>query len=385
MTSFSHVDPARYAVPPDLEPRLLTPALAVHLDRVRANVRRIVTLLGGDPGRWRPHVKTTKLPVVWRVLLDEGVRHFKCATTRELAVLLDTLQADLPLGERGDVLVAYPHRGPALRRIAQLAADADRVRVSVLIEDADVLPDLAPGLGVYLDVNPGMDRTGLPAADADSVLRLAREAGPRLRGLHWYDGHLHAEDLALRGRQVGAGLERARQLVRLLRDEHGLLIEELISAGTPAFLSSLEAPSPPGISHRLSPGTVVFHDLRSERENAALELEPAAVVLTRVVSHPGPDLATCDAGSKSVAAEAGRPVAEALGHPGLSARAPSEEHLPFDCAPGARPARGTVLALVPMHVCPTVNLAEAVLLFDEGRFVGTATVAARAHELLLGS
>ena len=46
-------------------------------------------------------------------------------------------------------------------------------------------------LGVYVDVNPGMDRTGValgPAAlrAATDVRRVARDA---LVGLHMYDGH----------------------------------------------------------------------------------------------------------------------------------------------------------------------------------------------------
>ena len=122
-------------------------------------------------------------------------------------------------------------------------------------------------------------------------------------------------------------------------------------------------------------------DLRSERENPALDLLPAAVVLARVVSRPRADVATCVAGSKSVAAEAGDPCAFVLGRPELEPLAPSEEHLPLRVRSGPAPARGTPLYLVPRHVCPTVNLAEEALLVDGGRVVGTEAVSARAHEL----
>jgi len=231
-----------------------------------------------------------------------------------------------------------------------------------------------------------MDRTGIPARDAERVLAVARAAGDRLRGLHWYDGHQHDADLAARRTAVAAGLERAAELVRAIRADAGLACEEICSAGTPAFLSSLGADALgdlPRTLHRVSPGTVVFHDLRSEIENGALGLTPAAVVLSRVISHPDDDLVTCDAGSKSIAAEAGAPVCEVVGAPGLEAQRPSEEHLPLRVADGERPPRGAMLALVPMHVCPTVNLAEEALLFDGGAFLGAAPVRARAHELLL--
>ncbi|MFM1870741.1 MAG: hypothetical protein RL398_163, partial [Planctomycetota bacterium] len=44
------------------------------------------------------------------------------------------------------------------------------------------------------------------------------------------------------------------------------------------------------------------------------------------------------------------------------------------------PALGTLLHLVPRHVCPTVNLADDVVLLDHGRVVGIVPVRARGHE-----
>ena len=104
-------------------------------------------------------------------------------------------------------------------------------------------------------------------------------------------------------------------------------------------------------------------------------------MLSRVIRPPAADIATCDAGSKSVAAEAGDPCAFALGRAGRAAMPPSEEHLPMRCT-GERPARGTELLLVPRHVCPTVNLAEQVVLVEPGKEPRVVPVAARAHEVL---
>jgi D-serine deaminase-like pyridoxal phosphate-dependent protein len=132
--------------------------------------------------------------------------------------------------------------------------------------------------------------------------------------------------------------------------------------------------------HRISPGTVVFHDGRSQFDNPEVELQPAALVLSRVVSHPAADIVTCDAGSKSVAAEAGDPCAFVLGNDALGALQPSEEHLPLRCS-AALPPRGTHLLLVPRHVCPTVNLAEQCVLMDGDSPPRIVPVVARAHEL----
>jgi D-serine deaminase-like pyridoxal phosphate-dependent protein len=157
----------------------------------------------------------------------------------------------------------------------------------------------------------------------------------------------------------------------------------VVTSGTPSFACALACDGLRALGktrHRVSPGTVVFADSRT-LDLDELDFLPAALVASRVVSWPTPATVTCDAGSKALAAEAGDPCALALGWPGLVAKKPSEEHLPFEVASGARPARGDVLLLVPRHVCPTVNLAEEALVIEAGREAGTFPVSARAHDL----
>ena len=367
----------------DLDPQVLeatqTPFLAVHLDRVRANVARMLELTGG-PDRWRPHLKTTKTPQVWAELVAAGLRCFKCATTREARVLAELLEAE---DVEGDLCLAYPLRGPGLEVLGRLARRHRGLTLSVLCEDPDLVPRIPPEVSIFVDVNSGMHRTGIPIDDTGAVLAVARAAGERLRGLHGYDGHQYAPDLEVRRRAIFEGHGRLLELRSALLAS-GLAVGELITSGTPAFRGALEYPGferLEGTVHRVSPGTVVYHDGRSAEENPGLGLEPAAVVMSRVVSHPAPGLATCDAGSKSIAAEAGDPCARVVGRPDLEALTPSEEHLPLRASGDRpRPERGEVLALVPRHVCPTVNLAEEALLVDGG-VTRPVAVAARAHDL----
>ena len=378
---FAQLDAAAYALPPEFVRELQTPALVVYLDRVRQNVRRVIELAGGVD-RWRPHLKTTKIPEVWAELLSAGLRQFECATTREAAVLLDVAAAHLGPNERVDLLVAYPHRGPALQRLRELASAAPHADVSVLVEDPGLSAEVAADLGVFVDLNPGMNRTGVPLEQLEAVRAIARGAGERFRGLHFYDGHLHDPDLERRRAAIFAGYDRLLEVVATL-DLAGVRVGEVVTAGTPAFHHALsyERFGHAPFAHRVSPGTVVFHDGRSQQQNPDVPLEPAALVLARVISHPADGIATCDAGSKSLAAEAGDPCAFVVGDAGLTALTPSEEHLPLRCA-GGRPARGATLLLAPRHVCPTVNLAESAVLVEDGAAPRVAAVTARAHELL---
>jgi D-serine deaminase-like pyridoxal phosphate-dependent protein len=103
-------------------------------------------------------------------------------------------------------------------------------------------------------------------------------------------------------------------------------------------------------------------------------------VVSTVVSHPKANYLTCDAGHKSVSADAGIPTCEVAGRSDLRPLKPSEEHLPIEVLGGTRPAIGEALYLVPRHVCPTVNNFDDALIVSGGRVIGVERVTARGHE-----
>lgn len=383
MSPTPNFDPADFPLDAELRARLLSPSLVVFLDHVRANLRAVITQLGGDPGRWRPHIKTTKIPEIFRELLRAGVRHFKCATTREARELAGLIASE---GTGGcEILLAHPIQGPGIQQLAGIATEHSSIRIGVLVECPLTASAMPRVLDQFIDLNLGMDRTGIPLAERQSILEVAAAAGERLMGLHAYDGHRHEPDMGVREERLTDSYSELASVVDAVRAA-GHPVHEVITAGTPAFLPASRASALrelPNLVHRVSPGTVVFHDVRSSQQNPGLALRPAAVLFTRVVSHPTPGRITCDAGAKSLAAEAGDPCAAVIGHPELLALRPSEEHLPLAYDSGAPLARGTELLLVPRHVCPTVNLAEQAVLIEAGQPARVVKVAARAHDLLL--
>ena len=360
-------------------PGVRTPALLIDPARVEANIRAVVAQLGGDTARWRPHVKTAKLGAVMRMMLDAGLTRFKCATTLELATLLD-------LGAK-DVLVSFPHVGANAARIAEHARAHPSATVSALIETGAHLESWrGSGLGLFVDLNPGMDRTG-GTPDAGRIGALARAiaaAGCTFRGLHWYDGHMHSFDrIDARERAAHGGYDRLGELVRALAAA-GIAVHEVIVAGTPAAAAAATYRGfttwPSDV--QVSPGTVVYNDTTSLAQlPPSWGLAAAVHVLATVVSHPTPSRFTCDAGHKSVAADAGVPTCSVVGHPDWVPQRPSEEHLPVDVVAGTPlPDIGAQLLLLPRHVCPTVNNFDDAVFASGGRIVGTSRVSARGRE-----
>lgn len=358
----------------------VTPALVIDRAAARRNIDAILKLTAG-PARWRPHVKTTKVPEILTLFADAGLRRFKCATTREAEVLAEVLDAEkVP---QPDVLVAHHLYGPAMARLDQISRTWPDVSFSVLVECAEQVAAVPERLGVFVDLDLGMGRTGLALGESDTALDIARAAGARFRGLHGYDGHRQECDREARTSAMHETYDELVTLVRGLK-EREIEVPEVVSAGTPAFPGALThtgLAAMEGTVHRVSPGTVVYHDVRSVAQNPDVESEFAATVLSRVASLPGEDRFVMDAGSKAIEGTS-ECIARVLGKSEWEALWQSEEHTVFRVPVGdARPERGSLLRLVPGHVCPTVNLAEEALLVDDGVFVDVVAVSARAHEV----
>lgn len=392
---------------------LLTPALVVDLDAVAHNLAAMIERVGG-PSRWRPHLKTCKQAVIVELMLAAGLRHFKVATADELALVLQTASGV----DDVDVLFAFPASRAALRAVLALARTSP-ARVTVLADSPAHLEQLARDaaqlghdqpLSVMLDVDLGMRRTGTAPEAWRALTNLP--APLALVGLHGYDGHLrwdqraeaHAGydrlcelatalaqrvpiDLGATKTPIGghhvtsqtAGPERAKRAAQAEAAAGGKL--ELVTSGTHSYAHALahaglrEGPW----QHRVSPGTIVLSDLRSQPAAADLGLRQAAFVAARVVS-VAPRRVTCDAGSKAITPDGSPPTCAVLDHPELTPRRASEEHLPCDLADGAAaPALGQLLWLIPDHVCTTVNLHREAVWLRDGQFAGFGPVAASGH------
>ena len=358
---------------------VLTPALVIYPEIIASNLERTVELLGGDPDRWRVHMKTAKLGRTVRMLIDRGIRNLKCATTLELLVACQSGAAD--------ILLAYPSIGANARRVREIAEQFHEARLSVLAENEDQVRQWhGSRLGIFLDINPGMNRTGIEqshAAEAVALVRAISAAGLKFRGLHYYDGQYGGLDEPERTTTAHDGYNRLLKVVSEV-ERSGFTVPEVITAGTATFPCSLsyEGFRDAGFIHRISPGTIVYCDASSLAQiPTEYGYQPAALVLARVVSHPRPGIVTCDAGHKTVSADAGIPTCVVVGHPELTPLSPSEEHLPMAVKEGsAGPQVGEALYLLPRHVCPTVNNFDCALLVRGGEIESVEKVSARGRE-----
>ncbi len=355
---------------------LSTPSLLIYTELIETNITAALRMMNGDATRWRPHLKTAKLSYTMRRLVARGIKLAKCTTTLELVAALDSGMED--------VLVAFPLMGPNAARVREIAADHPEQRISTLVESADQIAEWrASAVGVFVDLNPGMDRTGMAEDHFEEVRELinqVQKAGLRFCGLHHYDGQIKNADSSAE-LQARAGYSRLVELITYLK-QNGIEVKEVITSGTPAMPHALNfAPFSEGeFVHRVSPGTIVYNDRNSLKELPDYGFVPAVLVLSTVVSRPRENRVTCDAGHKVVSADAGVPTCDVMGRPGIVGLKPSEEHLPLEVLSGESPARGELLYLLPAHVCPTVNNFDKAVLVRGGKVEAIVPVTARGRE-----
>ena len=352
-----------------------TPALVFYEEKIRQNIARMGEILGGF-GRLRPHIKTHKCREILDLQLAAGISRVKCATPKEVRFAAEA-------GVR-DILLAYPIVGPLARRAATLQKEFSAAALTVLVDHPDQVSLLSEActaegveLGAMVDVNSGMNRTGIEAgSDAVDLVEAIRKT----RGLSFAGLHSYGSPPAPGGPDERAPIYRtALQTVidtRRVLERAGLRVPCVVAGNSLDFELAAQTE---GIDE-VSPGTWILWD-RGYESALPGRFVYGALVLGRVISRPSPTLFAVDAGYKSLSADPAIPHAEILSVPGSEVVGRWEEHLLVRLAePSTEPAVGTPVYIVPVHVCSTVNLwDEAVVVNGRGQVIGRWRITARGH------
>jgi len=352
-----------------------SPALVVYRDVVDRNIKTIGGLLDGYD-RLRPHIKTHKMSQVAKMEMAAGITKFKCATPKEAALLAGN--------DATDVMIAYPPIGPQIQRVVGLAQTYPDVAFRVIGDDEPSINQLATAcveagvtLGMLIDLNTGMNRTGAPPGEPSVKLAKMIDGldGLTFDGLHAYDGHVSGDG--------EPRLQKARESVQLAVDTRkqieaaGIDVPYVVASGSKGFDATDQVD---GVTE-VSPGTWIFWDT-GYGESLAFPFNWAALVVSRVISTPADDLITLDAGNKGINPDVQAPHFRALNLDGeLEFLVRNEEHQLIRLEPGVtRPNVGDVIYLIPKHVCTTVNLYdEAYVVDSDGQWTETWSIDARGH------
>ncbi len=354
--------------------KLLSPALLFYPERIKANIDQMIRI-AGRPERLWPHVKTHKNADIIGLQMARGIERFKCSTLSELSLLCKC-------GAKEALLAMQPTR-IHFERFLEIESRHPGTRCSTLVDNPKTLAmigELAKACGrkvsLFLDLNNGMNRTGIPPGEAAAELfeQMVDEPWAEARGLHVYDGHIHDADARIRAERCKHDMRPVHAMIERLSGR-GLHVDAVIAGGSPTFPIHAEDPE-----LDLSPGTTLLWDAGYGSKYPEMPFQPAAVLFTRVVSKPTPGLLCTDLGHKSVASEMNFPRVQLLGREDCEQVSQSEEHLVLRYRDGDKVAIGDVIYAIPLHVCPTVAKYAHAHTIENHRASGVWKIQARGHD-----
>jgi D-serine deaminase-like pyridoxal phosphate-dependent protein len=340
-----------------LEERIDTPVPIVILEAVQQNVSRMQEFANARGLDLRPHVKTHKCVEIGRLQRDAGAAGITAGTIREAEVFATAGFTD--------IFIAYPvwAAGSKPARIRHLS-ESVRLRVgadgtAAIDRLADCVRGASSRLDVVVEVDCGAHRSGVRPELAGELAAYAATVGLNPVGVYTYPGHGGSSFDARRtaADEQLAALETAVQSLKASGVE-----ALVVSAGS---TPTVEFSDRPPITE-IRPGEYVFNDLDNLRLGACAEDQVALFLAATVVSATMPDHVIVDAGTKALGRE-GSPAkgyGQATGV-GDGRLLKLNEYHGFLAVDGVdRPAVGTILPVIPNHVCPVVNNFDELIVTD---------------------
>jgi D-serine deaminase-like pyridoxal phosphate-dependent protein len=360
---------------PSLPADLATPCLVVDLDIVGRNIQRLAVGARERGVALRPHVKTHKSVALARMQLEAGAAGITVGTVGEAEVMA--------AGGIDDIFIGYPvwavgaraERLAAVHRAATLSVGIDS------IEGAEHLAKAVEGtdrpLTVVVEIDSGGRRTGV--ADPAEVVRVAataRSAGLRVAGVFTHGGHSYRDPDA----PVSAAADEVAALgaaADALRDA-GHVIERVSAGSTPTAVLAAA-----GQVNEIRPGTYLLGDRQQLFLGAIPADGLALVVAATVVSTAVPGQVVVDAGAKTLTKDRAS-FLEGFGvlpaYPDAVVERLFDYHGAIAIPAGTQaPKLGEIVAIVPNHVCPVVDLFDTFAATRAGAIVGHWPVDARGR------
>lgn len=359
-----HNDFAETARPGQTIESLSTPRPVIDEERLARNIARVQSYMDGHGLRFRPHIKTHKIPALAAEQRAAGAVGINCQKITEAEVFAaagfdDILITFNILGaEKHERLAALHARIGGLKVVADSKVTVDGL--SAVFSGGRPLP-------VLVECDTGGGRCGVqsPQEAFDLARHIEGSPGLTMAGLLTYPrpgGH----------GEVQAFLEQSLALLQAA----GLPCPIISNGGTPSLFEAHLVTA--ATEHRA--GTYIYNDRAMVRAGHCAEEDCAMHVLATVVSRPTATRAVIDAGSKALTSDllGFSDYGVVVGYPGAVITGLSEEHGVIDLtACESRPAIGEKIRIIPNHTCVVSNLFDSMVFHRNGIVSRVEPVTAR--------
>lgn len=357
-----------------------TPALLIDREIMTRNIADMQARADRCGVTLRPHTKTHKMPRVAKLQRDAGCTGIAVAKIGEAEVM----------AENGldDIFIANEPAGAI--KMERLRALAEKVSVSWGIDGPEhveaaerAFAGSAQKAEVLIEIEVGENRSGIiEESDFLTLLKALRKAPHvHLKGVFSHDGNSYSAPSIDACRETFvASQQRTLRFADIARG-NGFACETVSIGSTPSLMRDF--PILPGITE-FRPGTYVFMDASMAAAAGTLE-RCAATVLATVISRPTPERVILDVGAKGITMQtrtrgitATPGLGTIKGWPGVHIHAVYDEHaIIYDRTFRDGVRIGDKVEIIPVHICPTVNLHETAYLVSNGEVVEEIPVLCR--------
>lgn len=346
-----------------------TPALVIDRRGMEENLRRMQDYANEHHVRLRPHTKTHKTPALALKQKELGCGGVTVAKVGEAEVmaaagLTDIFIANEIVGEK------------KYQRIQKLAEDGidiafglDSIAQAEMVEKA--FAKASKPAECVIEIEVGERRSGIVEEEECRKLLEYLKQCPHihLRGVFSHDGSSYsAPDIKTACEQSVIAQKRTLTFAQLCRD-NGFAISVVSIGSTPSLANGSKILE--GITE-IRPGTYIFMDA-SQANATNNSWNCAATVLATVMSKPTDERVILDVGAKGLTMQsrsAGICAVEGMGnlidYPGTHIKQMYDEHaIIYDKKFHDSVKVGDKVRIVPVHICPVVNLYDKMHLVDE--------------------
>lgn len=349
-----------------LLPEVDTPTVVVDESRLNKNIRRWASNAANKQIFLRPHAKTHKSPTIALKQLEAGASGITVATLSEAQIFAASGITN--------IFQAYPlwlnkHKEKILRELHETN------KMIVGIDSTEGATRLANGvkgmqpLSVMVEVDSGQHRTGVPADKVVEVTQHALAVGLEVVGVFTHGGHVYG---TAKPAEAASDEENALTQAKEKLAAAGIHIQIVSSGSTPTASFHQN-----NVTEQ-RPGVYIFGDFQQISLGVCGISDVSLAVVSTVVSIKD-NRFVLDAGSKSL----GMDKPSWLNSYGFLPAYPDSkierlsEHHAVVTSEGDTPTLGEQVAVVPNHVCNTVNLFDKYVVSNEGNVVDVWPIAAR--------
>jgi D-serine deaminase-like pyridoxal phosphate-dependent protein len=345
-----------------------TPALLIEQEIMLKNIESMLAYANRHHVALRPHTKTHKTPKL--ALLQEqmgcqGITVAKVGEAEEMAAA----------GLR-DIFIANEIVGDAkLRRIRKLAETIEISFGLDSIEQAKMVENIFDGASqtakVLIEIEVGENRSGVVnEQDFLKLLDFLKTCNNiHVKGLFSHDGNSYSAPTRQAAREISViAQQRTLQFAGLAR-EQGFGIADVSIGSTPSQANNADILA--GVTE-IRPGTFIFMDASQGHALEDMSI-CAATVLATVMSKPTEERVILDVGAKGITMQSSKEgicatpgLGTILEYPSTHIDRVYDEHgIIYDKDFHDAVKIGDKIRIIPVHICPVVNLYEKIYLIDK--------------------